>query len=142
MTDSKSRKAIVKRVWEVPSVKVDAPGERNMQLVLTPQRDDVKDFSFLSVNLYPHGGSTTIHTHDGADEMIYVLSGYGKGQAGDETFDIVPGTVLHAPDGVKHGLTNLSDEGMKLACFFIPALPDERVKALTEKAVVRAKKEA
>ncbi|MCR4425442.1 MAG: cupin domain-containing protein [Firmicutes bacterium] len=130
----------VKRVWEIPSVRMNPPAERNMQVVLSKQSDDVRDFSFLVANLYPHGGSTSIHTHDCSDELVYVVSGRGVGQVGDETVDIVPDTVLYAPAGVPHGVTNLGDEGMKLACFFIPGLPDERIAALTDGAVLRIHK--
>lgn len=130
-----------KRVWEVPSVKIDPPTARNMQVVFDPliDKEIAEDFTLTVVTLYPHDGTTGIHTHDDGAEITYVVTGRGEAEVGGEVVEIGPDSVVYIPKGVPHATRNFSDETMKLVCFFIPGLPDERVKGLTEKAMLRVK---
>lgn len=132
----------VKRIWEVPSVHLDSPTPRNMQVVFTPQKDPgIADLTLLIVNLDPHIGSTGLHIHPNEDEMITVTSGRGEGIENGRKFEIVPDTVVYAKKGLEHCITNTSDESMRLVCVFSPAMTDERVKSLTETATVKVKPE-
>lgn len=128
-----------KYLWQVPSTHQDAlPAPKNYQVVFTPQKDpDVGDLTFMVVNLYPHGGTTGVHIHPDGDELIFVESGHGVGVEGDTEFELHPDTVVYARKGVKHGMTNTSDQTMRLLCFFAPKMSDERVKSLTENATVK-----
>lgn len=131
----------VKKIWEVPSVHLDAPTARNMQVVFTPQKDPgMGDLTLLIVNLYPHTGTTGLHIHADGDEMILITGGRGEGVEGGQKFEIVPDTVVYAKKGVEHCITNTSDETMRLVCVFSPAMGDERVKSLTESASLKFKK--
>lgn len=128
----------VKKVWEAPGKTMTEPYTRNIQVIYTPQHDDgMRDYTFLIANLYPVDGQTGYHTHP-VVEMILILSGRGEGRVGDEKCLLEPGTVLYAPAGVFHECKNTSDESMKLACYFTPALPDEVIENFTKGATVRS----
>lgn len=132
---------LLKRVWEVPSAKIDPPAARNVQVVLDSliDKEIAEDFTLTVVTLYPHDGTTGIHTHDDGAEIIYVVTGRGEAEVGGESAEIGPDSAIYVPKGVPHATQNFSDETMKLVCFFIPGLPDDRVKGLSEKAELRVK---
>lgn len=51
--------------------------------------------------IYPTG-STTGHTHDGIEEVYYVISGEGIMVVGESEFPIKPGDALYVPPGAFH----------------------------------------
>ncbi len=67
------------------------------------------------------GESTPLHTHVGAEEAFYVLSGRAAVWVdGDETV-AGPGTFLLVPRGTPHGLRRLSDEAVRMVTLVSPA---------------------
>ena len=132
----------IKTLWECLGKTVPAPYTRNLQIVYTPQMDPgMKDFTFLISTLYPVDGQTDYHIHP-VDEMILILSGRGEAIMGEEKTTIEPGSVIYAPTGVRHQCKNYSDESMRMACFYIPALPDDAVNKIMEGATLRVPKES
>ncbi len=126
-----------KRLWKIHSKKVAPPNERCLQIIYTPQRDEkVANATFLMSTLAPHTGQTGVHTHV-VDEIIYVITGRGEGEDDGKSFELVPGTIIYAPAGVKHNCRNFSDESMQMFCVYVPALPDEIVNNLLQETAVR-----
>jgi len=131
-----------KRLWKIPSKVVAPPNERCLQILYTPQQDqNVANATFLMSTLAPHTGQTGVHTHV-VDEIIYVITGRGEGEDDGKTFELVPGTIIYAPAGVKHNCKNFSDETMQMYCVYVPALPEEIVKNLLNEAVIRVPEKA
>src|SRR5665648_1162744 len=83
-----------KRLWEIGSFKVEAPKERSLQILFSPQVDkDIENCTILMSTIAPHTGKTGIHTHP-VDEVIYIITGRGEGEENGKTFKIVPGTII------------------------------------------------
>jgi len=126
-----------KRLWKTPSKKVAPPNERCLQIIYSPQQDaKVANATFLMSTLAPHSGQTGVHTHV-VDEIIYIITGRGEGEDDGKAFELVPGTIIYAPAGIKHNCRNFSDESMQMFCVYVPALPDEIIKNLSSEVVVR-----
>ncbi|MBS3969411.1 MAG: cupin domain-containing protein [Clostridia bacterium] len=122
----------VKKVFEIACKTVPEPDKRNLQLVYTPQQDEeMENFTFLMSTLYPLTGQTDFHIHP-VDEMILIITGKGEAIIEDKHYDLEPGSVIYAKAGVQHQCKNYSAESMKMACFYIPALPDELIKKIKE----------
>lgn len=127
------------RLWEIPSFKVDPPNERALQIIFSPQvNKGIKDTTVLMSTIFPHTGRTGLHTHP-VDEIMYVITGRGKGEEAGKTFKIEPGTIIYAPAGVEHECRNLGDETMQIFCVYIPSLPDEIVEKFVKGAKLRIK---
>ena len=62
------------------------------------------------------------HTHPNAEEIIYVLSGFGRGLSGSEWFELRPGDVLYVPKDEPHSVENVSEvETLELLFVYAPA---------------------
>ena len=64
----------------------------------------------LGRTVFPPGGAShERHTHDFAEEILYVVSGHGRAISGDEEFEIGPGDVVFVPVGDVHYFVNTSE---------------------------------
>ncbi|MDA0265697.1 MAG: cupin domain-containing protein [Cyanobacteria bacterium] len=65
------------------------------------------------VRLAPGDDSTQYHRHHAEEEFIYILSGRGLAEIGDDTIEVQPGDFMgFAPNSLAHGLTNPFDEDL------------------------------
>ncbi len=62
----------------------------------------------------PGKDSFLYHSHERDEEFIYILSGRGHAEIGDETFEVGPGDFMGfgAPGGPAHHLTNPFEEDL------------------------------
>ncbi|MBD1917741.1 MULTISPECIES: cupin domain-containing protein [Cyanophyceae] len=71
---------------------------------------DAVGFEHLGVHLVrvePGHDSTQYHRHQAEEEFIYILSGRGLAEIGDETVEVGPGDFMgFAADGLAHSLSN------------------------------------
>ena len=104
----------------VPGAKVPAPNERFLKVLLSPELGSTDKFTLLYSIISPKNG-TGEHAHD-SDEIMYVATGRGEGVVGNEKSELKEGTVIFAPNRIKHHITNTGDETLKIVCFYIPAL--------------------
>jgi quercetin dioxygenase-like cupin family protein len=58
------------------------------------------------LNCLASGQAQHRHDHPDQDKFYYVLAGRGLFTVGDETRECGPGTLVLAPAGVAHGVTN------------------------------------
>jgi mannose-6-phosphate isomerase-like protein (cupin superfamily) len=56
------------------------------------------------------GAAVPIHRHEKAEQVLFFLSGVGKASIAGHEIDAVPGTTLHVPKGVRHGIANGGEE--------------------------------
>ena len=63
-----------------------------------------------------------VHAHAGADKFYFVLTGRGKFTIGDEEKTVESGTIVIAPAGVAHGVTNTGNERLSLLVAIAPQI--------------------
>jgi mannose-6-phosphate isomerase-like protein (cupin superfamily) len=51
-----------------------------------------------------------VHRHERAEQVLFFLSGRGLASLGDKEIEAVPGTTIHVPKGVRHGIANTGKE--------------------------------
>ncbi len=69
----------------------------------------------LSLARVPPGkGSFLFHAHERDEEFVYILSGRGRAEIGDDVFDVGPGDFMgfQAPGGPAHQLINPFEEDL------------------------------
>jgi len=76
----------------------------------------------LSTGVYEAGRSMPAHKHEVAEELLYVLSGYGEVHIDDHVEPIRPGSAVYLPPGSMHHLNILSEEPMKIVFVFSPSI--------------------
>jgi uncharacterized cupin superfamily protein len=61
----------------------------------------------------PGKESFAYHAHEADEEFLYIVSGQGRAEIGDETFEVGPGDFMGFPTpSVAHHLTNPYDEDL------------------------------
>jgi quercetin dioxygenase-like cupin family protein len=60
----------------------------------------------VGLNCLEPGQTQRAHAHEGADKFYFVLEGLGWFTVGDEVREAETGTLVIAPAGVEHGVTN------------------------------------
>jgi mannose-6-phosphate isomerase-like protein (cupin superfamily) len=56
------------------------------------------------------GAAVPVHRHERAEQVLFFLSGVGKASIAGHQIDAIPGTTIHVPKGVKHGIANAGEE--------------------------------
>jgi quercetin dioxygenase-like cupin family protein len=74
----------------------------------------------VGLNCLEPGQIQKIHAHGGADKFYFVLEGSGKFTVGDEETDASAGTLVVAPSGIAHGVTNTASERLSLLVTIAP----------------------
>jgi len=60
------------------------------------------------------------HTHEDADKFYFVLEGRGRFMVGDETREAETGSLIVAPAGVMHGVSNTGATRLSLLVAIAP----------------------
>jgi len=107
------------RCKDEPGYTVSAPYQRNIKILLAPDRRDCPELTYSHAILYPHS-QTDYHQHD-RPELIQVLSGFGVFVCNGEEYAVEPDVAIWVRTGEMHQMVNNSDETMKLATVFVPA---------------------
>jgi quercetin dioxygenase-like cupin family protein len=63
------------------------------------------------------GDRLATHT-DSAEEILYIVSGRGEAEVGEELADVGTGDLAVIPAMVPHGLVNVGEETLKVVGFF------------------------
>ena len=65
------------------------------------------------VRVEPGHDSTQYHVHQGEEEFIYIVSGRGMAELGEDTVEVGPGDFMgFVPGGLPHNLHNPFDEDL------------------------------
>jgi quercetin dioxygenase-like cupin family protein len=64
----------------------------------------------LGTQQVPIGAGISVHQHNEADEVLFVLDGTGFGILGDARMSIEKGSAIYVPTGVWHGIENPDSE--------------------------------
>jgi quercetin dioxygenase-like cupin family protein len=76
----------------------------------------------VGLNCLEPNQTQPVHAHDGADKFYFVVKGSGSFTVGDEVKTVEAGTVVIAPAGVPHGVTNNSTERLSLLVAIAPGI--------------------
>lgn len=76
----------------------------------------------VGLNCLEPGQTQSIHAHSGADKFYVVLSGAGEFTVGEVTKTVATGTLVTAPNGVPHGVTNTGNERLSLLIAIAPGI--------------------
>jgi quercetin dioxygenase-like cupin family protein len=79
-------------------------------------------YAMVGLNCLDPGQTQKIHAHDGADKFYFVLEGAGRFTVGDEEADAGAGSLIVAPSGIPHGVTNNGNEGLSILVCISPPL--------------------
>lgn len=73
--------------------------------------------SVLVYDEMPRGSTSGIHYHTDADELFYVLEGFGTILIGEQDIAIESGDVIFIPAGMDHRITSSVDHPLKVIYF-------------------------
>lgn len=76
----------------------------------------------VGLNCLEPNQTQRVHTHAGADKFYFVLEGRGTFVVGDEESEAGIGSVVFAPAGVPHGVSNLGIERLSLLVGIAPGI--------------------
>jgi quercetin dioxygenase-like cupin family protein len=74
----------------------------------------------VGMNCLEPGQTQSVHAHDGADKFYFVLEGAGLFTVGAETKAVGSGSLVVAPSGIPHGVTNNASERLSLLVTIAP----------------------
>lgn len=74
----------------------------------------------VGLNCLEPGQVQSEHSHAGADKVYFVLEGNGKFKVGDEERVLSAGTVVIAPAGIDHGVSNSGESRLSLLIAMAP----------------------
>jgi len=76
----------------------------------------------IGLNCLEPNQTQPVHAHAGADKFYFVLSGAGRFSVGDEEKTVEAGSVVIAPAGIAHGVTNTGAEPLSLLIGIAPGI--------------------
>lgn len=76
----------------------------------------------VGLNCLEPNQTQRVHAHQGADKIYFVLEGSGRFTIGDEEREADAGTLVLAPAGVPHGVTNTGAERFSLLVAIAPGI--------------------
>lgn len=102
------------------TIEENALGGRHLRWVVTKENTGAEYCSLAVIRVAPHGRALPAHSHPEGEEIIYILNGHGRVLIDGQIEPVKAGCAVLFPKGKVHILENLSDEEMKVACFFAP----------------------
>jgi len=109
------------RCWEEEGATFAEPFKRHIKVFLSPDKNDVKEITFLYVYMYPKS-SSEFHKHDHQSEIILVLSGRGAIICDKVKTNVEPDTIILIRPGEIHQIINDGEDMLKCAALYAPGL--------------------
>lgn len=75
---------------------------------------------FVGLNCFEPGQSQKVHVHAGSDKFYLVVSGKARMIVGDETREVVAGTIVWAPADLPHGVAEALERTVMLVAIAPP----------------------
>lgn len=76
----------------------------------------------VGLNCLEPNQTQPVHAHQGADKFYFVLEGAGRFTIGEEEHDAGSGSLIVAPAGVLHGVTNTGNDRLSLLVAIAPVI--------------------
>ena len=98
------------RVANMPTQPMSNENHRLCRTVF--KRAELLQSSVLAVehSTYFAGGHSPVHAEDDSEEVIYFRRGKGKVLLGNQFVDVVPGTAVAIPSGIRHQVVNSGED--------------------------------
>jgi uncharacterized cupin superfamily protein len=117
MADDTPRKCLLKtgEIDGLAQVHIRHPLNPNSDVWLRPlsEQTGLTRVRLTLARIPPGRESFAYHAHEADEEFVYILSGRGRAQIGDETVEVGPGDFMGFPTpSVAHHLTNPYDEDL------------------------------
>ncbi len=90
-------------------LEMHGPTAGTIRILVDPTNTGPTGFCTLIQTLNPDA-AVPVHRHELAEQVLYFLSGRGKASLGGQEIDVLPGTSIHVPKGVRHGIANTGQE--------------------------------
>ena len=100
-------------------VRIEGEAPRTLYPCVEPGTTGTHQFSMGLQQVDPHS-EIPLHSHDDAEEILFVFGGRATATVGDETAEIVPGSVVFIPPRTNHGFVNDHDEPLWITWTFSP----------------------
>jgi mannose-6-phosphate isomerase-like protein (cupin superfamily) len=92
-------------------LEMHGPTAGKITILVDPVNSGETSLCTLIQTLDP-GAAVPVHRHEKAEQVLFFLSGVGKASIAGHEIDAVPGTTLHVPKGVRHGIANAGEESL------------------------------
>jgi quercetin dioxygenase-like cupin family protein len=76
----------------------------------------------IGLNCLEPSQTQPVHAHAGADKFYFVIGGIGSFTVGEEVKTVEAGSVVVAPAGIPHGVTNSGAERLSLLVAIAPGI--------------------
>ena len=76
----------------------------------------------IGLNCLEPNQTQPVHAHAGADKFYFVIGGRGSFTVGEEVRTVEAGSVVIAPAGIPHGVTNSGAERLSLLVAIAPGI--------------------
>ena len=100
-------------------VRIEGEAPRTLYPCIEPGTTASRHFSMGLQQVDPHS-EIPLHSHDDFEEILFVFGGRATATVGDETAEIVPGSVVFIPPRTNHGFVNDHDEPLWITWTFSP----------------------
>lgn len=79
------------------------------------------------------GQGHSAHTHDDADEILYIIDGVGEQTVGDHpSFRVVAGDAVNVPRGTVHSTFNRGWRPLRILAVYTPGGAEEALRSLPD----------
>lgn len=103
---------------EKEALVVELPG-RTFKTLIDQEVIGSKHITF-GLAVIPEGSGLPWHSHEGSEEILYVLQGTGSAESRSESRPIQTGKVIYMEANSEHRFVNEGKGEMKLLCSFSP----------------------
>lgn len=101
----------VRQPGEGERIEMYGPTAGSITILVDPANTGTTELCTLIQTLNP-GAAVPLHRHDRAEQVLHFLSGRGTVVLGEHEVEANPGTTVHVPRGVEHGIANSGDSAL------------------------------
>jgi len=80
------------------------------------------EYLTLGINCLEPGQTQKTHAHSGSDKFYFVLEGRGLFILGEKEREVGPGSIVVAPAGIVHGMSNQGDSRLSVLVGISPPI--------------------
>ena len=99
---------------------LDAEGMRRKVFKLVSGELTGAEHLIGGVTVFSPGEESSVHVHEGSEEINFVLSGHGEFITDDGVEPFGPHQIMYVPQGMRHGHRNTGTEPLILGFVYSP----------------------
>ena len=118
------------------SIAVPKPYKRYMTPLFMGDDDKITETNFSThITEWEPGCEIDLHEHPTGMEAMYCISGEGVASVNGKDYPFVPGSMIVAPPGISHKISNTGTEMLRVFCVFSPPVTGESLRKRAMEAV-------